>query len=81
MEVQMDNSQFKEDLAAILEVEPEEVTDDLELHSGNWNSLSIVSAIVLIDELFGVAIDGEKLRQCQNVGSLWQLIQAATTAP
>jgi acyl carrier protein len=81
MEVHMDNPQFKEDLAAILEVEPEEVTADLELHSGNWNSLSIVSTIVLIDEYFGTTIDGEKLRQCQSVGSLWELIQLATNAP
>ena len=71
----MDNPQFREDLAAILEVDLDELHEELVLDSGNWNSLSIVSAIVLIDENFGISIDGEKLRQCQSVGALWQLIQ------
>jgi acyl carrier protein len=68
---------FMEDLATILEVGPEELHEGFSLHSGNWNSLSIVSAIVLIDEYYNVSIEGEKLRQCATVGSLWALIQAA----
>lgn len=66
-----------EDLAAILEADPEELNEQYPLHSDNWNSLSIVSAIVLIDEHFGISIEGEKLRQCSSLGALWGLIQAA----
>jgi acyl carrier protein len=75
----MGKEAFEEDLAAILEVDPGELHDGFELHSGNWNSLAIVSAIVLIDEQFGVTIEGEKLRGCTSVGALWQLIQDAIT--
>lgn len=64
-----------EDLAAILEVEPTELHMDFELDRDNWNSLTIVTAIVLIDEQFGINIEGDKLRQCSSVGGLWQLIQ------
>ena len=74
----MDNQQFIEDLAAILEVEPEELHADFPFTRDNWNSLAIVSTIVLIDEQFGVAVEGEKLRECPSVGSLWKLIQEAT---
>jgi acyl carrier protein len=71
------NTFFMEDLAAILEADPEELHEEFSLHSENWNSLSIVSAIVLIDEQFGISIEGEKLRQCATVGALWDLIQKA----
>ena len=64
-----------EDLAAILEVEPTELHMDYGLDRDNWNSLAIVTAIVLIDEQFGINIEGDKLRQCYSVGGLWQLIQ------
>jgi acyl carrier protein len=69
------NPLFMEDLAAILEADPEELREEFSLHSGNWNSLSIVSAIVLIDEQFGISIEGEKLRQCATLGALLELIQ------
>lgn len=71
------HSPFFEDLAAILEVDPGELHEDFILHNDNWNSLAIVSAIVLLDEHFGIAIPGEKLRLCTTVGQLWQLIQSA----
>lgn len=76
----MDNKEFMEDLAAVLEVEPEELNADFALTRDNWNSLSIVSTIVLIDEQFGVAVEGEKLRECQSVGALLQLIKIAAAS-
>ena len=51
-----------EDLAAVLEVELDELHPDFAFNRDNWNSLAIVSTIVLIDEQFGVAVDGEKLQ-------------------
>jgi len=71
----MSKEAFMEDLAAILEVEPTELHMDYGLDRDNWNSLTIVTAIVLIDEQFGINIEGDKLRQCYSVGGLWQLIQ------
>ncbi len=71
----MSKEAFMEDLAAIFELEPTELTMDYGLDRDNWNSLAIITAIVLIDEQFGINIEGDKLRQCSSVGGLWQLIQ------
>lgn len=71
----MSKEVFMEDLAAIFEIEPSELTMDYGLDRNNWNSLAIVAAIALIDEQFGINIEGDKLRQCSSVGGLWQLIQ------
>jgi acyl carrier protein len=71
----MSKEAFMEDLANILEIDLLELNDDFVLDSDNWNSLSIVTAIVAIDEHFGLTVEGEKLRQCDNVGKLIQLIQ------
>ena len=68
---------FMDDLAAILEIEPTELHMDYGLDRNNWNSLAIVAAIALIDEQFGINIEGDKLRACTSVGDLWQLIQNA----
>jgi acyl carrier protein len=76
----MGKESFMEDLAAILEVEPAELHEGFELDRDNWNSLAIVTAIVLLDEEFGITIEGEKLRECASVGALWNLIEIATTA-
>jgi acyl carrier protein len=72
----MGKEDFMEDLINILEIDSSELTDDLVLDSENWNSLSIVTAIVAIDEHFGFTIEGEKLRQCDRVGKLMELIEA-----
>ena len=71
----MEDKNFMEDLASILEIEPNSITMDFPFNRDNWNSLTIVSAIVLIDEHFGISIEGEKLRKCSTVGELWQLIE------
>jgi acyl carrier protein len=71
------NQEFLEDLAAILEVEVDELREDFVFDSNNWNSLAIVSAIVLIDEQYSLAIPGDKLRSCNSLGNLWALIKEA----
>lgn len=70
----MNKEAFMEDLAAILEVEPHELSEGFMLNRDNWNSLAIVTAIVLIDEQFAINLPGDKLRECSSVGALWDLI-------
>lgn len=72
----MINKQFLEDIAAVLEASPEELNNSFPFTRDNWNSLSIVSAIVIIDEHFGLTIPGEKLRDCQSFGDLIGLIKS-----
>lgn len=73
----MGRETFMEDLASVLEVDPVDLSESFELNRDNWNSLAIVTTIVLIDEQFGATIEGDKLRECTSVGGLWQLIQNA----
>ena len=65
---------FKEDLSNILEINIDDLHDDFEFDSDNWNSLSIVATIVAIDEHFAIQIEGDKLKSCHNVLDLLQLI-------
>jgi acyl carrier protein len=76
----MGKDTFMEDLAAVLEVEPAELDDGFELNRDNWDSLAIVTVIVLLDEQFGIAITGDKLRECPSVGAMWNLIESAVKA-
>ena len=76
----MGKDTFMEDLAAVLEVEPAELHEGFELNRDNWDSLAIVTVIVLLDEQFGIAIAGDKLRECPSVGALWNLIENAVKA-
>jgi acyl carrier protein len=68
-------SEFYEGLAEILEVEPEEVTPELELGE-NWNSLAVVSTIALIDEVHDITVHPERLAECKTVGDIERLVEA-----
>lgn len=70
-------SEFYEGLAEILEVEVGEVSSDLALDEGNWDSLAIVSTIALIDEVYDKTISGEALENCRTVGDLEKAVEAA----
>lgn len=70
----MSMQNFLIDLADLLEVEVEELTDEFVLGDGIWDSLAIVSSIALIDEYFDITVNGEALRKCADIKSLIGLI-------
>ena len=63
-------SNFYEELAEILELEPSEVTPELRLEDTAWDSLAVVSTIALIDELYDVAVSADALNNCETVGEI-----------
>jgi len=67
-------SEFYEGLAEILEVEPGEVTSDLALDEGVWDSLAIVSTIALIDEVYDRTVSADALSECRTVGDIDKLV-------
>ena len=69
-------SEFHEGLAEILEVEPGEVTSDLTLDEGVWDSLAIVSTIALIDEVYDRTVSADALAECRSVGDIEKLVGA-----
>jgi acyl carrier protein len=69
-------SELYEGLAEILEIQEDEVSPELELTKGNWDSLAIVSTIALIDDVYDVMVSPEKLGECRSVGDIEKLVAA-----
>ena len=67
-------SEFYEGLAEILEIESSEVSSDLVLEEGVWDSLAIVSSIALIDEVFDRTVSADALAECKTVGDIEKLV-------
>lgn len=67
-------SEFYEGLAEILEVEVEEVSADMSLEEGSWDSLAVVSTIALIDDVYDVTVHPNALGECKTVGQIEALI-------
>ena len=70
----MESQAFMDDLAYILEVDTSELSEDLELNEDNWDSMSIVGAIAIIDEHFNVTVDALILGDCTSVADVVKLI-------
>jgi acyl carrier protein len=71
---------FYDGMAEILELEPAEVTADLDLAAHNWDSLAVVSTIALCDECFNVMLDGQALNNCKTVADIEKLVAAKRSA-
>jgi len=71
---------FYTGLAEILEIEPAQVTAELDLADHNWDSLAVVSTIALCDECFNVMLDGQALTNCKTVADIEKLISAKRAA-
>jgi acyl carrier protein len=72
-------SEFLEGIADIMEVDVKAVTSAFELHSGTaaWDSLAIVSVIALVDDCFGVMLEGKNLTDCKTVADIEKLVEDA----
>jgi acyl carrier protein len=74
------NDEFKEGLAEILEIDASGVGPDVALTADNWDSLAIVSTIALVDDTYGMMLNGLSLAKCQSVQDLLALIEKARTS-
>ncbi len=72
-------SSFMRRLARILETGDAELTPEWPLTDENWDSLTIMSTIALIDEQFGVTVPGDQLAACKSVSELMVLVEKALT--
>ena len=71
------DEQFSDGFAEILEIEAGSVVPQLDLAAHNWDSLAIVSTIALVDELYGVVLDGKSLGKCKTVADIRNLVTGA----
>ena len=65
---------FLKRLAGELEVDV--VTPDFHLADDNWDSVTILSAVALIDDYFDLTVPGEDLENCETVGQVLYLIRS-----
>ncbi len=68
-------NEFLSKIAAILEVEHVNETDELKSFP-QWDSLSVLSVIAMLDANYGVNLHASDFKSVQNVGDLWRLVQA-----
>lgn len=67
---------FVEQLKDILEIENIEVNmEDKFRDYENWDSMAALSVIAMIDDEFGVVINGEDFRQLNTVDDLIQAVK------
>ena len=78
VEEQTVEEQLKEGLADILEVDPAVLVADYKLEDSDmWDSMSMVSTIALIDEIYGFTVSGQSLSDSKSFGHLTDLISAS----
>ena len=67
---------FMDGLAEIFEVQVAELEPESQLESFDWDSLAIVSSVVLIKDLYGIEIKGDILAEQVTVADLMELVTA-----
>jgi len=70
----MTKAEFIEELAIILNEDPENVKPETEVESlAGWDSTGLLGVIALLDGDLGVSVDVDGLRDCRTVGDLVDL--------
>jgi len=67
-------SEFYEGLAEILEVDVVEINPKFNLHEAGWDSLAVVSTIALVDDCFGIVLEGQALDGCETIDDIEKLV-------
>jgi acyl carrier protein len=71
----MNRSDFLNKLADILEVDVSQLTGPENLADvGNWDSLSIITFVAMVDSDFQLMVDPEKLQKAKTVDDLLALV-------
>ncbi len=68
-------NEFLKQLAGILEVDEVKETDELRSFP-QWDSLSVLSVIAMLDASYGVNLRAADFGPVKTAGDLWNLVQA-----
>jgi acyl carrier protein len=71
----MNTEEFISRLARVLELPTDGFDESFPLQGDNWDSLSHLSTIALIDEMYGIAVPTADLMDCRNVGEVVALVR------
>jgi acyl carrier protein len=72
-------SEFLNKIANILEVDEVTETDELKAFQ-QWDSLSVLSVIAMLDADYGVTLHAADFGPIKSVGDLWSLVQSRKSA-
>jgi acyl carrier protein len=69
-------NEFYEGMADIFEIEVSKISSEFELKTGDavWDSLAVVSTIALVDDCFGVLLEGKALGECNTIADIELMI-------
>jgi acyl carrier protein len=71
----MNKTEFIKRIADILEISPDNLTGSEILEEiGNWDSLSIISFVAMVDDELKKIVDPEKLKEAQTINDLIELV-------
>jgi acyl carrier protein len=74
----MDNRDFIDAFAALLEVPAERITDSFKMAAeAHWDSLALLSTMALIDKHYQRVVDPMAIQAAETFGELKTLIQPA----
>jgi acyl carrier protein len=68
-------NEFLKKIASILEVDDVKETDEFKAFP-QWDSLSVLSVIAMLDASYGVNLRAADFGPVKNVGDLWNLVQS-----
>ena len=72
-------NEFLTRIATILEVDEVKESDQLKAFP-QWDSLSVLSVIAMVDASYGVNLHATDLGPIKSAGSLWDLVQSRKRA-
>jgi acyl carrier protein len=72
-------NEFLMKIASILELDEVKETDELKAFP-QWDSLSVLSVIAMVDANYSVNLHAADFRPIKSVGDLWKLVQTRKRA-
>ncbi len=73
----MNNRKMIEEIADLLEMEVEGIDIEAELENiKNWDSLTVISMIAIIDQYTGVILKFNELEQCKSISDILSVVDS-----
>lgn len=71
----MNIAKFYELMDEVLDLDEGTIKGDEVLESLEWESITIVSFIALVDEAFDIILEGEKVIACKTIEDLLKMVE------
>ncbi|MDD5141450.1 MAG: hypothetical protein PHY43_14470 [Verrucomicrobiales bacterium] len=71
--------EFLKKLAAVLEEKAVQESDELKSFA-QWDSLSVLSTIAMLDSSYGVNLHASEVQAAATAGDLWRAVEAKKSA-